>query len=48
MDFSYNEQAEMMKKRLKEAYQNGEIDQKLYAGVDSDFINSFSRSFNPK
>jgi len=48
MDLSYNKQAEMMIKRLKEAYQNGEIDQKLYAAVDSDFINSFIRSFNPK
>jgi len=43
MDLSYNEQAEMMIKRLKEAYQSGEIEQNVYAGIDS----GFSTSFNP-
>jgi len=47
MDFSYNEQAEMMIKRLEEALKRGEenggISQKIFDGIDSGFIDSFSR-----
>jgi hypothetical protein len=40
-DYDYNKQAEMMKKRLKEAYQSGEIKQNIYAGFDSGSSTNF-------
>ena len=42
-DYDYNEQAEMMIKRLVEARKNEKISQNIFNGIDSDFINSFTR-----